>query len=45
MSVIDFLIKIMDFKYDFGIHKTKYMYSVQLIPLQLNQTKNQTKLN
>jgi len=35
----------MDFKCDFGIQKAKYSYAVQLIPLQSNQTKNQTKLN
>jgi hypothetical protein len=35
----------MEFECDFGIAKTKYACSVQLMPLQSNQTKNQTKLN
>ena len=44
MSLIDFLIKIMNDKCDFDIRTAKFAYVVQSIPS--NQIKlNQTKLN
>ena len=44
MSLIDYLIKIAQFKCDFIIRKANFAYAVQIIPA--NQIKlNQTKLN